>query len=50
MRIISLLALAFVVSANATELPQVVNQQSIIEPGSEWLSYGRTYKSSASAL
>ena len=44
MRIISLLALAFVFSANATELPQIVNQQSIVEPAGEWLSYGRTYK------
>ena len=46
MRLLSLFALTFALSSNviATQTPQTVNQQGIVEPGGEWLSYGRTYR------
>jgi len=48
MRSISLLVLALAlstgISVSAAESSQTVNQQSILEPGGEWLSYGRTYQ------
>ena len=28
----------------ATGMPQAANESSIIDPGTEWLSYGRTYR------
>jgi len=48
MRSISLLILALALSAgisvSVAKSSQTVNQQSILEPGGEWLSYGRTYQ------
>jgi PQQ-dependent dehydrogenase (methanol/ethanol family) len=36
--------LAFSLSSAATDMPTIVNQAKIVDPGSEWLSYGRTYR------
>jgi len=46
MRPFSLFALTLALSTSviATQTPQTVNQQAIVEPGGEWLSYGRTYR------
>ncbi|HIK80388.1 MAG TPA: PQQ-dependent dehydrogenase, methanol/ethanol family, partial [Porticoccaceae bacterium] len=46
MRTFSLFALTLALSTSviATQTPQTVNQQAIVEPGGEWLSYGRTYR------
>ena len=37
-------AMAFSLSSAATDKPTTVNQATIVDPGSEWLSYGRTYR------
>ena len=37
-------AMAFSLSSAATDKPTTVNQTTIMDPGSEWLSYGRTYR------
>ena len=37
-------AMAFSLSSAATDKPTTVNQAKIVDPGSEWLSYGRTYR------
>ena len=46
MRTFSLFALTLALSSSviASQTPQTVNQQAIVEPGGEWLSYGRTYR------
>ena len=45
MRTFSLFVITLAISTSviAIQIPQTVNQQAIIEPGGEWLSYGRTY-------
>ena len=37
-------AMAFSLSSAAIDKPSTVNQATIVDPGSEWLSYGRTYR------
>ena len=46
MRTFSLFALTLALSSSviASQTPQTVNQQAIVEPGGEWLNYGRTYR------
>ena len=42
---LSVFALSILIAiSEASEVPQVVNQTNINNPGSEWLSYGRTYR------
>ena len=36
--------MAFSLSSAAIDKPTTVNQATIVDPGSEWLSYGRTYR------
>ena len=44
LRYATALGMALGLASLVTAMPQVANESSIIDPGTEWLSYGRTYR------